>query len=487
MRKRSRSPNGALREEGFVTGSLDAIRSSMQLSNWDNEKEHSNDEFANTFFKTLDWIQAVYLPCRRSQLQEQVQRVKNPRLDQDHEEMKAATATTSTSPSATSSLTCNDIPSLFQRLNRQDQDSWCVETDSSAKKQQQQDQQPCLTPNEFWNKHSNNKDSKETTEHHHHHHRRAYCSFLVQHDASAYQETLERLPLPELWKPVTPSNTTDRCTAVTKLVYEPCLWFFFGWNVPNDDIDPEDLQGRPEHTDSITHDGTWHYQLSGSKHWYLRPSIKLLEHWKERLYGESESASPSFFISKLDLEQWLQEPETAPTLCIPCNEGDVIVVNTRLWWHRTILPPQSAPSVSYARDFRVRGSSDTATEHAAQQHPQPRANDDTTTANNNNIAVVVGMTNVDGLYATKDIEEGTILFTETDMPDCELHRSAEQWNCQVVELVDGTSAVVSCRPIAAGEFFCVPDSDEEEDEDDNEMGQDDFVCVEIDESGEDEV
>jgi U3 small nucleolar RNA-associated protein 6 len=71
---------------------------------------------------------------------------------------------------------------------------------------------------------------------------------------------------------------------------------------------------------------------------------------------------------------------------------------------------------------------------------------------------------LDGLYATNDVEKGTIIFEETNMPDCELHRSATNPNCEVVELEDGTSAVVSCRPIAAGEFLCVPESSDEEEE-----------------------
>jgi hypothetical protein len=80
------------------------------------------------------------------------------------------------------------------------------------------------------------------------------------------------------------------------------------------------------------------------------------------------------------------------------------------------------------------------------------------------------MTNSDGLYATNDIEGGTIIFKETDMPNCELHRSSTNPNCEVAELEDGTTAVVSSRPIAAGEFFCVSESsDEEEEEDDDDM------------------
>eukprot|EP00541_Cyclophora_tenuis_P002696 CAMPEP_0116560518 /NCGR_PEP_ID=MMETSP0397-20121206/11042_1 /TAXON_ID=216820 /ORGANISM="Cyclophora tenuis, Strain ECT3854" /LENGTH=109 /DNA_ID=CAMNT_0004086499 /DNA_START=126 /DNA_END=455 /DNA_ORIENTATION=- len=83
------------------------------------------------------------------------------------------------------------------------------------------------------------------------------------------------------------------------------------------------------------------------------------------------------------------------------------------------------------------------------------------------------MTNVDGIYAPRDITEGEIIFTEHDMPNAELHRSTNNPNCHVVELEDGTSALVACRTIQSGEFFSVPESDNEEDEYDDEDDDDD--------------
>jgi hypothetical protein len=124
---------------------------------------------------------------------------------------------------------------------------------------------------------------------------------------------------------------------------------------------------------------------------------------------------------------------------LDCKEGDVIVVNTRLWFHRTVIPPQQFPSLSYARDFRETKETG-ITEESGDE-----------------------MKNVDGLYATNDIEVGTVIFTEKDAPDCELHRSSVNSNCEMVELEDGTSAIVSSRDITEGEFFCVPESSDEED------------------------
>ena len=81
------------------------------------------------------------------------------------------------------------------------------------------------------------------------------------------------------------------------------------------------------------------------------------------------------------------------------------------------------------------------------------------------------MSNLDGLYAAEAIEKDTIVFTEEDMPDCELHRS-EDPNCDLVQLDNGIGAIVSRRAIAAGEFFCIAESSDEEDayEEDDEEG-----------------
>ena len=81
------------------------------------------------------------------------------------------------------------------------------------------------------------------------------------------------------------------------------------------------------------------------------------------------------------------------------------------------------------------------------------------------------MCNVDGLYATNDIEEGVIIFTEDTMPDCSLCRSTEP-NCEVVETEDGMQAIISTRPITSGEFFCVINSDDDGDDGDEEEEDD---------------
>lgn len=114
--------------------------------------------------------------------------------------------------------------------------------------------------------------------------------------------------------------------------------------------------------------------------------------------------------------------------------------------------------MSYARDFFLR---------------RPSGGGAVTSQKADSSSLGMTMTNLDGLYANCDIEEATIIFRESEMPDCELHRSSINPNCEVVELEDGTSAVVSTRPIMAGEFFSTAESSSSEDEEEEEEDDDD--------------
>jgi len=286
------------------------------------------------------------------------------------------------------------ISNVFQKLGAEDKKSWCVETDDNLRKGKK------ILPEEFL------KPTKDSNA-------RGYCSFLVQTDESSFETLTRRLPVSEL-------------LGASNWSYEPALWVFFGRNPRGS----PDMEGRPEHTDAVSHDGTWHYQLSGKKRWHLRPTSALLRKLSQHLSPKEHSA-------------WNEET----SLCVDCNEGDIIVVNTKLWLHKTIIPAQKQPSVSYARDFCV----------------GTRGMDKGTG----------GMTNLDGLYATNDIDEDTIVFKETDMPDCELHRSNNP-NCEVLQLEDGSFAVVSIRKISSGEFFSVAESDDNDDAEDSESDDD---CV----------
>ncbi|KAG8459157.1 hypothetical protein KFE25_002564 [Diacronema lutheri] len=155
-------------------------------------------------------------------------------------------------------------------------------------------------------------------------------------------------------------------------------WFFIGANGGH-----EPLAGRPEHTDALSHDGTWHYQLSGRKAWRLRPTDELLEALVPKRRGAGGAAVP--------------RPPSAHEEIV-CHAGDVLLINTRLWWHSTTLPRTVGA--------RARGA--------------PRARS-----------------------------------PSPQMPDCELPISTDP-NCVVREdAYTGELVLCAVRDIASGEFFTV--------------------------------
>ncbi|KAL7441083.1 hypothetical protein ACHAXM_007965 [Skeletonema potamos] len=319
----------------------------------------------------------------------------------------------------------DDVQGLFDSLGEQDKKSWCIENQANHKPDNDDD---CEHTDAFLR---NNKKG------------RGYCSFLVQHSKEVLEDLLtNRLPMVHL--PVKESDSST-AAATMKVDYGTALWLFFGKNYNSN----ETLQGRPEHTDSVTHDGTFHYQLSGTKIWRLRSTTELTQ--AMRNHRKQNQSSPSNKKRKVDEDACENE---ANYIEVECKEGDILLLNTRLWWHSTIIPSQDVPCISYARDIYFTQQKD---ESVHEQQPNRDSS----------------MTNVDGTYAAADIEADTILFTERNMPDIELPRCKSDPNCQVVELEDeeGDSfmAVVTLRAIKSGEFFTLLESDDEEDESGDEV------------------
>lgn len=347
-----------------------------------------------------------------------------------------------------------NIKYLFSSLN-EDKKSWCVENKAHDN---------CSDPDKFF-------DQGKI----------GYCSFIVQKDKDALERMIKELPISEI--PV----------SGVEVDHSSCFWIFYGHNnvgtqISDDDKDTSNnkdkciLQGRTEHTDSVSHDGTWHFQLSGTKKWRIRPTEELLRMVKEKNYSNYES------LSKYRKSSTPDGSDGEKFIEIECNEGDLLLINTRLWWHCTLLPVQSldstqkdvsVPSVSYARDVYFPPSfwgKDLDSNNVEENNIDSREKNEES------------MTNLDGLYAADDIEPNTVIFTENDMPDAELHRSSDNPNCKVAELEDGTMAIVSRRYIKNGEFFCIEDSSDEEeyDEESEAEGQEEieddnnFVCSFID-------
>eukprot|EP00038_Savillea_parva_P013512 m.8459 g.8459 ORF g.8459 m.8459 type:complete len:372 (-) comp2540_c0_seq1:233-1348(-) len=229
-----------------------------------------------------------------------------------------------------------------------------------------------------------------------------YGSFVVQHDATAMTTLFQALPFAE--------------PPVKGLCHLNCAWLFFGQNRDK----AGELPGRDEHTDKVSHDGTWHLQLAGRKRWRVRPTLELLD-----------------TCGDLPVEGY----------DVVCGPGDLLIINTRLWWHQTSIPDTTHAadglSVSVARDFRF--------DHAmGGMEEGDNAGD-------------CDMTNVDGLFATNDVLCGTVIVSEEDALAAGLEiEVSDDPNCEVVELDDGSTVLVSVRDIAAGEWFTVAKGDDDD-------------------------
>jgi len=147
-----------------------------------------------------------------------------------------------------------------------------------------------------------------------------YVSTIIQKDDTALKRVFASLPFSVI-------------PFLENLTHENACWIFFGMNVG-----PSALQGRAEHTDKVDHFGTWHLQLSGAKTWVVRPDSNA-EDWTDGVPD----------ISKSPLVE--MNDRGGQQLRIVVEEGDLFILNTTSWFHRTELPASKEPSVSVARDF----------------------------------------------------------------------------------------------------------------------------------------
>ena len=248
-----------------------------------------------------------------------------------------------------------------------------------------------------------------------------YASFIAQHDEKLLNKlNTKLLPIPFI---------------DTNVFHSDIIWFFIGKNI--DQTCP--LEGRAEHTDSVTHDGTWHYQCSGEKIWEIRPTQKLINiinNSKKKMMNNSNN-------NNNNIETKQEHLTMDNKMIIKCHAGDVLLINTKLWWHHTKIPPTNNAnhqvSISYARDIYFESNKPTNT-------------------NLNN------MTNVDAVYASKSIKAGNVVLTEDDMPDCELPRSNDP-NCAVTMLDNGQGALIAIKNIDEGDFFSIANSSSSDDDD----------------------
>ena len=85
------------------------------------------------------------------------------------------------------------------------------------------------------------------------------------------------------------------------------------------------------------------------------------------------------------------------------EEGDILFLNTLMWFHSTVIPPSSSLSVSYARDFflppQLPSTSTTSTTTTTTASPSGCAEAD--------------MVNVQGLVATTRHAPDAVILTES--------------------------------------------------------------------------
>jgi len=228
-----------------------------------------------------------------------------------------------------------------------------------------------------------------------------YASFVVQRSRLALAAFLKSMPfsVPPFLRPQAGSRPKVKASIVPQ--HSQAAWVFFGRNAGQ-----KPMRGRAEHTDAISHSGTWHVQLQGSKVWTLRPTA--------------------------ELKRQNRALKAVSRLRVHCRPGDVLCINTRLWWHQTHIPGNCPLTLSVARDMYLDGT-------------KPRAPD---------------FTNIKGHFATRPFDRNEIVFTEEEAPDLALPRS-EKANCALRDL-DGELVVVAKRKIQAGDWFCISESEEED-------------------------
>eukprot|EP00729_Bicosta_minor_P003780 gene3780-9669_t len=194
------------------------------------------------------------------------------------------------------------------------------------------------------------------------------------------------------------------------------------------------LSGRAEHTDKVSHDGTWHVQLAGTKTWLIRPDAASLE-WK--------GCPPEL---KKETPGVVQRGVGGLRLQVDVAEGDFLCINTRIWYHRTDIQVQTqskdALSISYARDFYLCSS--------GEKDGNNGGDDDDDDAG---IDVEQGselkMNDADSLdprlFAKSNIACGDVALFEEQLPDeLSIPRSLHP-SCELVEAeVDGV-----CQPAKA--------------------------------------
>lgn len=247
-----------------------------------------------------------------------------------------------------------------------------------------------------------------------------YCSFIFQDEDAITKVSQLLKDYPTKLPIITEDNNGSKDTG--SITTADPFWIFVGRHSCHKGKTTENRKGSSEHTDDIQHDGTFHYQFSGAKIWKIRPTQEMLQRCKKRV--------PSMRIS--------EEPIT-----IVVQTGDILVLNTCLWWHATELPPSDVESISFARDIYLRNEQDSSCDSSSSS----------TTSEAMNFQ--------EGAWAVGFLEKGTLLYMESEEPPSIMARAPtkSEANCQIIELHDPEKhegcrwAIEALRDIQESEFF----------------------------------
>ena len=261
-----------------------------------------------------------------------------------------------------------------------------------------------------------------------------YCSMVVSRQPELIRSLLAATAPHDLAPPCFAAESRRSGARRLCVRQESALWLFIGRN--GDASQP--LHGRPPHTDAVTHDGTYHRQLEGSKEWHLRPTEELV---LKLARGSARRAGGGVRVdSGID-----------SGCTVRCDAGDVLVISTRDWWHSTNLPAAdddasdaASVSISAAREFNLVRGGGSETEAAADGADA-------------DVDEGTSFVNVDGLFASRSIAAGTAILSEEECADLALPSSgrAAEINCEVAEDEEGTQWLVATRDIRSGEFLCL--------------------------------
>eukprot|EP00746_Dinoflagellata_sp_MGD_P150956 gnl/MRDRNA2_/MRDRNA2_82699_c0_seq1.p1 gnl/MRDRNA2_/MRDRNA2_82699_c0~~gnl/MRDRNA2_/MRDRNA2_82699_c0_seq1.p1 ORF type:complete len:478 (+),score=62.89 gnl/MRDRNA2_/MRDRNA2_82699_c0_seq1:54-1487(+) len=200
-----------------------------------------------------------------------------------------------------------------------------------------------------------------------------YSSFLIQDSKRTLNRLLKQLPFAE------PDFLQPASDGVT---HHDKAWVFFGrnndWNTT--------LLAVSEHTDQITFN-TWHIQCSGTKTWLVRPASEL-QLWSAAGYLRPQLGTPA-------------DAQGHRRLKVLCEEGDMLIINTQLWWHQTQLVFGS-PSFSIAREFAWTNKTKCA---------EP------------------GCENLQKILATKPWDVGQLIFREKPLLAVQSNKSKREYIC----------------------------------------------------------